>query len=113
MNKEDKFIVTDATDIICIGGFGNDLGNIGLLKYNEQEIANMMIENNTQVDDIRLVNSLLNTIKKYKEVIDKAIDYAENRDLLYLANKCSVIYGDNVEVVSISDILNDLLTKLK
>lgn len=72
MNKEDKFIVTDATDIICIGGFGNDLGNIGLLKYNEQEIANMMIENNTKVDDIRLANSLLNTIKKQKEVIDKA-----------------------------------------
>ena len=56
---------------------------------------------------------LINKDKKYKEVIDKAIDYAEKGDLLYLANKCSVIYGDNVEVVSISDILNDLLTKLK
>ena len=77
MNKEDKFIVTDATDIICIGGFGNDLGNIGLLKYNEQEIANMMIENNTKVDDIRLANSLLNTIKKQKELID------ESRNKLY------------------------------
>ena len=77
MNKEDKFIVTDVTDIICIGGFGNDLGNIGLLKYNEQEIANMMIENNTKVDDIRLANSLLNTIKKQKEVIDKAINLNE------------------------------------
>ena len=75
MTKEDKFIVTDATDIICIGGFGNDLGNIGLLKYNEQEITNMMIENNTKVDDIRLANSLLNTIKKQKEVIDRAIEY--------------------------------------
>ena len=56
---------------------------------------------------------LINKDQKYKEVIDKAIDYAENGDLLYLANKCSVIHGDNVEVVSISDILNDLLTKLK
>lgn len=74
MNKEDKFIVTDVTDTICIGGFGNDLGNIGLLKYNEQEIANMIIENNTKNDDIRLVNSLLNTIRKQKEVIDKAKD---------------------------------------
>ena len=70
-DKEDKFIVTDATDIICIGGFGNDLGNIGLLKYNEQEIANMIIENNIKVNDIRLANSLLNTIKKQKEVIDR------------------------------------------
>ena len=56
---------------------------------------------------------LINNDQKYKEVIDKAIDYAENSDLLYLANKCTVIHGDNVEVVSISDILNDLLTKLK
>ena len=75
MTKEDKYIVNDETDIIWIYGFGNDLGNIGLLKYNEQEIANMMIENNTKVDDIRLANSLLNTIKKQKEVIDKAIEY--------------------------------------
>ena len=56
---------------------------------------------------------LINKDQKYKEVINKAIDYTENGDLLYLANKCSVIYGDNVEVVFISDILNDLLTKLK
>ena len=48
-----------------------------------------------------------------EEVIDKAIDYVENGDLLYLANKCSVIYRDNVEVVSICDRLNELLTKLK
>ena len=85
MTKEDKFIVTDATDIICIGGFGNDLGNIGLLKYNEQEITNMMIENNTKVDDIRLANSLLNTIKKQKEVIN---DYEEDiSNLLDIINK--------------------------
>lgn len=88
MNKEDKFIVTDATNIICIGGFGNDLGNIGLLKYNEQEITNMMIENNTKVDDIRLANSLLNTIKKQKEVIDKAIEWVymvqQNKDNKHL-----------------------------
>ena len=51
--------------------------------------------------------------KKYKEVIDKAIDYIENGDLLYLANKCSIIYRDNIEVVSICDRLNELLTKLK
>ena len=50
---------------------------------------------------------------KYKEVIDKAIDYIENGDLLYLANKCSIIYRDNIEVVSICDRLNELLTKLK
>ena len=51
--------------------------------------------------------------KKQKEAINKVIDYVENEDLLYLANKCSVIYRDNVEVVSICDRLNELLTKLK
>ena len=50
---------------------------------------------------------------KLKEVIDKAIDYVENGDLLYLANKCSVIYRDNVEVVAVCDRLNELLEILK
>ena len=91
MTKEDKFIVTDATDIICIGGFGNDLGNIGLLKYNEQEITNMMIENNTKVDDIRLANSLLNTIKKQKEVIDTILNW----DIF--KNECPMNFGYDKE----------------
>lgn len=51
--------------------------------------------------------------KKYKEVIDKAIDYVENGDLLYLASKCSIIYRNNVEVVAICDRLNELLDILK
>ena len=104
MNKEDKFIVTDATDIICIGGFGNDLGNIGLLKYNEQEIANMMIENNTKVDDIRLANSLLNTIKKQKEVIDKSREIIQKmfetgfyNDDYYLGQLNQILKDNDVE----------------
>ena len=55
----------------------------------------------------------IHRVNELEEVIDKAIDYVENGDLLYLANKCSVIYRDNVEVVSICDRLNELLTKLK
>ena len=51
--------------------------------------------------------------KKYKEVIDKAIDYVENGDLLYLASKCSVIYRNNIEVVAVCDRLNELLEILK
>lgn len=58
-------------------------------------------------------NLLVNCIKKQKEVIDKAIDYVENGDLLYLASKCSVIYRNNVEVVAICDRLNELLDILK
>lgn len=67
-------------------------------------------------NETKLINEikvLEQQCKKQKEVIDKAIDYVENGDLLYLANKCSVIYRDNVEVVSICDRLNELLTKLK
>lgn len=67
-------------------------------------------------NETKLINEikvLEQQCKKQKEAIDKAIDYVENGDLLYLANKCSVIYRDNVEVVSICDRLNELLTKLK
>ena len=85
MNKKGKFIVFDATDIMCIGGFGNDKGNIELLKYSEEEISNMIIENNNSEDNIRLVNSLLGTIRKQKEVIN---DYEEDiSNLLDIINK--------------------------
>lgn len=88
MNKKGKFIVFDATDIMCIGGFGNDKGNIELLKYSEEEISNMIIENNNSEDNIRLVNSLLGTIRKQKEVIDKAIEWVyivqQNKDNKHL-----------------------------
>ena len=91
MNKKGKFIVFDATDIMCIGGFGNDKGNIELLKYSEEEISNMMIENNTKVDDIRLANSLLNTIKKQKEVIDTILNW----DIF--KNECPMNFGYDEE----------------
>ena len=58
-------------------------------------------------------NEAIHKVNDLEEVIDEAIDYVENGDLLYLANKCSIIYRDNVEVVSICDRLNELLTKLK
>ena len=82
---------------------------------NNKELEKGSIEMNNEYYNLleEKMVGLINKDQKYKEVIDKAIDYAENRDLLYLANKCTVIHGDNVEVVSISDILNDLLTKLK
>lgn len=81
----ENFIVMDATDDIIIGGFGNLEGNLGLLKYRYEEISQKMKENNNKEDDIRLVNSLLDSIRelqhenqKYKEVIDKATELLGN-----------------------------------
>lgn len=90
MMNDEKFLIIDGTDDMCIGGFGNDKGNIELLKYCEKEIAKKMLANNSKDDDIRLVNSLLRTIKNYKEIIDKAIEYIRSEytitdDDVYLA----------------------------
>lgn len=81
------------------------------LTEEDKETYNWLIYGYNQC--AKLLNETKQQCKKQKEVIDKAIDYVENGDLLYLANKCSVIYRDNVEVVSICDRLNELLTKLK
>ena len=80
----DKFIVIDATDDIVIGGFGNLEGNLGLLKYNKEDIRKMITENNDGNDNIRLINSLLQSLKELKEqlqqkedIIDKIKDCIE------------------------------------
>ena len=51
--------------------------------------------------------------KNQKEVIDKAINFIENGDLLYLANKNSIVYRNNIEVRAVADRLNDLLQILE
>lgn len=73
--NENKFIIEDGTDVICIGGFGNDLGNKCLLKYSEKEIAKMIIENNNTNDNVRLVNSLLKTIRNQDNIIKEVREY--------------------------------------
>ena len=52
-------------------------------------------------------------LKKQQEIIDKAIDFIKNGDLLYFANKNSVVYRDNVEIKAVADRLNDLLEILE
>ena len=79
--------------------------NIG--DMTESELKDFIIELQEENSRYERIN------QKYKEVIDKAIDYVENGDLLYLASKCSVIYRNNVEVVAICDRLNELLDILK
>lgn len=89
MKKEDKFIVTDASDIMCIGGFGNLKGNLGLLKYSEEELSKMIIENNNNEDNIRLINSLIRSIRELqnnwnelKECIEKVKCYVKEIDVI-------------------------------
>ena len=79
--------------------------NIG--DMTESELKDFIIELQEENSRYERIN------QKYKEVIEKAIDYVENGDLLYLASKCSIIYRNNVEVVAICDRLNELLEILK
>ena len=51
--------------------------------------------------------------KKQKKVIDKSIDFIKNGDLLYLANKNSIVYRNNIEIRAVADRLNDLLQILE
>ena len=62
--------------------------------------------------DLTIVN-LLSEISDLEDKIDKAIEFIEDGDLLYLTSKCSVIYRDNIEVVAIRDRLIELLDILK
>ena len=66
----EKIMIIDATDEIVIGGFGNLEGNLGLLKYGKEEIREIIIENNNVNDNIRLINSLLQSLKELKEKLE-------------------------------------------
>ena len=84
----DKFMVIDATDEIVVGGFGNLEGNLGLLKYNKEDIKKMITENNNGNDNIRLINSLLQSLKELQEqlqqkedIIKKAKNWIDNHDV--------------------------------
>ena len=61
----------------------------------------------------KYIEHLEQKCKKQKEVIDKAINFIENGDLLYLATKNSLVYRNNVEVRAVADRLNDLLQILE
>ena len=61
----------------------------------------------------KYIENLEQQVKNQKEVIDKAINFIENGDLLYLANKNSIVYRNNIEVRAVADRLNDLLQILE
>lgn len=91
----DKFMVIDATDEIVVGGFGNLEGNLGLLKYSKEEIRKMITENNNENDNIRLINSLLQSLKELKEEKQELKDYLKEEQYR-LARETSAVYEDSL-----------------
>ena len=79
---DDKFLIFDVTDCMVLGGFGNLKGNLDLLKYDPEEIEEMIKKNNEAEDNIRLINSLLGSLKRLKERIDKAQDFIREESYL-------------------------------
>ena len=49
----------------------------------------------------------------YFDTKEEMIDFIKNGDLLYLANKNSVVYRNNIEIRAVADRLNDLLQILE
>lgn len=88
----------DGTQVVHLGSLDN-------IKWTDFECASFTL--------LRGEQRLKNQVKKQKEIIDKAIDFIKNGDLLYLANKNSVVYRDNIEVRAVADRLNDLLKILE
>ena len=89
----DKFIVIDATDEIVVGGFGNLEGNLGLLKYNKEDIRKMITENNNGNDNIRLINSLLQSLKELQEQLQQKEDIINKAKNLILPLKTEAPYN--------------------
>lgn len=69
--------------------------------------------NKTINELVDYINNLQQENRKQKEIIDKVIDFIKNGDLLYLANKNSIVYRNNIEIRAVADRLNDLLQILE
>lgn len=65
------------------------------------------------VEVTKYIKDLETQLKKQQEIINKAIDFIKNGDLLYLATKNSVVYKNNIEIKAVVDRLNDLLQILE
>ena len=84
--------------------------------YNEYYIQNSnhyLIPKDVFMELFNEMESWKQDTNKYKEVIDKSIDFIKNGDLLYLANKNSIVYRNNIEIRAVADRLNDLLQILE
>ena len=87
-----KFEIIDVTDEIVIGGFGNLEGNLGLLKYNNEEIEQMIKENNNGNDNIRLIESLLGSLKELDQE-NQELKKQQKEFLEWLENEINICDG--------------------
>ena len=87
-----KFEIIDVTDEIVIGGFGNLDGNLGLLKYNNEEIKQTIKENNNGNDNIRLIESLLNSLKELDQE-NQELKKQQKEFLEWLENEINICDG--------------------
>lgn len=122
----EKIMIIDATDDIVIGGFENLDGNLGLLKYNEEQIKDMINENNNHEDNIRLILSLLNSLKelkfqleeskKLREIIDNVRLYINDMIKTYeqrIEIETDMGFGDECKKIKCYKEFNRKLTNLK
>ena len=105
----DKFIVQDATDEIVVGGFGNLEGNLGLLKYNKEDIRKMITENNNENDNIRLINSLLQSLKELQEQLQQKEDIINKLKEELKIHLNAKSYGNHKYELFSREYLDDLL----
>ena len=83
------------------------------LAENPEEMLNLSDLQDKYNNLLKEKIELKEQIRKQKKIINKAIDFIENGDLLYLATKNSLVYRNNVEVRAVADRLNDLLQILE
>lgn len=81
--------------------------------YARPKIGELSINEKALAEYEKFCLDLIKENKKQKEMIDKAIDFIKNGDLLYFANKNSVVYKDNIEVRVVSYRLSNLLEILE
>ena len=80
---------------------------------NPEEMLNLIDLQDKYNNLLKEKIELKEQIRKQKETIDKAINFIENGDLLYLATKNSIVYRNNIEIRAVADRLNDLLQILE
>lgn len=83
------------------------------LAENPEEMLNLSNLQDKYNNLLKEKIELKEQIRKQKETIDKAINFIENGDLLYLATKNSIVYRNNIEIRAVADRLNDLLQILE